>query len=140
MTDPQEWMNNAVRDVIAHYEAGVKGALLLEYRCRANGCLLLHVWQTPNGPEFFAPDHRLSDRYTLARHFERLALTEMEGEGGVWAGRLDDYYPYPWARWVPLTCTHVRVSTFMSTIREDLADRPGRPIPILWPRDTPTHD
>ncbi len=53
------------RDVIAHYEAGVKGSLLAEYRCK-RGCLLLHVWQSPNGPEFFAPGGRVSDHYALA--------------------------------------------------------------------------
>jgi hypothetical protein len=30
--------DSAAREVIEHYEAGAKGALLLEYRCRAKGC------------------------------------------------------------------------------------------------------
>lgn len=60
-----------------------RDSLLAEYRCRAKGCLLLRVWQTPNGPEFVAPAHRLSDRYTLARHLERSALADIAGSASA---------------------------------------------------------
>jgi hypothetical protein len=134
MVDP-----NSASEVIAHYEAGVKHSLLLEYRCREKGCLLLHVWQSPNGPEFLAPGHRLSGRYRFARELEQMAFAEMAGQGGGWIGRLDDY-PIPWAQWVPLTCGHVELTALMSEIRGDLAVHPGRPRPILWPRNTPGHE
>jgi hypothetical protein len=128
MTDPLESANNTRREVIAHHEAGVRGVLLVEYRCRAKGCLLLRVWQTPNGPEFLASGYRLSNRYTLAGR---------EGETWDWGGRLDDY---PATLWVPLMCNHVTERTCVSEIRRDLAGRtPGNPTRILWPPgDTPS--
>jgi hypothetical protein len=107
-------------------------SLLLEYRCRARGCLLLKVWQTPNGPEFAAPGRRLSDRYTFARRLEQAAIGELVGaQDGMWAGRLDDC---PVLMWIPLACDHVTVTIWISAIREHLVGRtPGQPARILWP-------
>jgi integrase len=70
-------------------DPGVKSSLLVEYRCRAKGCLLLLVWQTPDGPEFVAPGHRLSDRYTWIRHLE-LFRHEMNHAPRIEPANIDD--------------------------------------------------
>jgi hypothetical protein len=133
MTDPE----NVRRDVLAHYEASVKGSMLVEYRCRKKGCLLLHVWQTSNGPEFFAPGGRVSDRYALARQFDWLAPDRIApGKTGDRAGRLND--PVIAVRWLWLICEHVMYSIWVRDIRRDFAGRtPGSPVRIFLPRDTP---
>lgn len=54
MTDLPD-LERARREAIAHHNAGVKRATLVEYRCRLRKkCLLLRVWQTPSGPQFYA--------------------------------------------------------------------------------------
>jgi len=109
----------------------MNGCLLLEYRCRAKGCLLLRVWQTPEGPAWQAPGRALSNRGALARDLEQTAL----GVGET--GRLDDCPPL---LWLPLICRHVNESAWLFDIRADLADAtPGRPVRALWPRDIPGH-
>jgi hypothetical protein len=126
MTDPLKRVEVIRHEVIAHHDAGVKGSLLAEYRCRAKGCVLLQVWQTSNGPEFLAPGNRLSPQ-------------NMPRSAGPWdwAGRLDDY---PETLWMPLWCDHVKDHTYASEVRRDCADRtPGRPRRVSWPRDTRDH-
>ncbi|WP_041180491.1 hypothetical protein [Mycobacterium canetti] len=53
------------RETIAHHDAGVKRAALAEYRCRTRKCLLLRVWQTPNGPEFYGRTKHAKAFHTL---------------------------------------------------------------------------
>jgi hypothetical protein len=119
-------------------ERTVTAALLLEYRCRARGCLLLKVWQTPNGPEFFAPGRGLSRRYAWVRRAELDILDDGDGrqqhgeDGGDHVGRLDDLHP--WLSSIPLACGHVHLTAWTWNIREDIAGRkPGQPARILWP-------
>jgi hypothetical protein len=55
---------------------GVKSSLLVEYRCRAKGCLLLRVWQTPDGLQFTAPAHQSVENYSgFARYQTRTNRT-----------------------------------------------------------------
>jgi hypothetical protein len=97
----------------------VNSALLLEYRCRAKGCLLLRVWQTPKGPEYLAPGHRLSRLYRI-------------NETEDWVGRLDDYPEV--LPWLPLACDHVRGLLRVFDIRKEAAGAtPGSPLRVLWP-------
>jgi hypothetical protein len=106
--------------------------LLVEYRCR-HGCLLLHVWQSPMGPTYCQPRPPLSDPYTLGRLLEQAA----QGDIADRAGLLDDCQP---SMWIRLMCNHVAEMAWVSDIRRDLAGRtPGKPAPILWPKDTPSH-
>jgi hypothetical protein len=124
------------RDVFAHYAAGVKGALLAEYRCRKRGCLLLHVWQTPMGPEFFAPGGRVSDRYELAHQFDWPGLgRQVSDKSGDRAHRLND--PVIAQKWLWLLCDHVKEAVWVRDIRRELTSQPGKPTKILLPRDTP---
>jgi hypothetical protein len=135
MTDPRE---DSVREVLAHYEAGVKGALLVEYRCRQRRCPLLHVWQTPNGPEFFAPGCRVSDRWASAPQLDWLALDRTPDRTGDRAGRLND--PVITSHWLLLMCQHVMELIWVRDIRRDFASRtPGRPALVVLPRDTRGH-
>jgi hypothetical protein len=144
MTD----LERARSEAIAHHKAGVKGSLLVEYRCRVRKCLLLRVWETPNGPEFFARDRQSDGIYSLLNSYDLIddpgrrvppggvgPPARGVGPGQVFAGRLDDH---PETKWVPLWCDHVRESALISAIRRDIKGRtPGRPKTVLVPIDTP---
>ena len=120
-------------EVLAHYAAGVRGALLAEYRC-TSGCLLLHVWQAPMGPEFFAPGARVSDHYELARQFDWPGPgRNVSDKSGNRAHRLNDPVIAP--KWLWLLCDHVNQAVFVRDIQRELASQPGRPTRILLPRD-----
>ena len=132
MTDWEDIHN----EVLTHYAAGVKTALLAEYRCRARGCLLLHVWQTPMGPEFFAPGGRVSDRYEAAQQFDWPGRgREASDKSGTRAHRLND--PVIGPKWLWLLCDHVKQHVFVRDIRQELASQPGKPTRIFLPQDTP---
>ena len=103
-------------------DPGVKSSLLVEYRCRAKGCLLLRVWQTPHGPEFVAPGRQLSSRYALARTMVRINITGGEMFRN-WAGRLDDWPELP----LLLMCEHVIETARAYDIRRDLEEAGGDP-------------
>lgn len=129
-------------DAIAHHRAGVKGALLVEYRCRVKKCLLLQVWQTPTGPEFFARCQRRAGDglWLMVASGERIDFSSRDsaavGIPKIWAGRLDDHPP---TRWVPVMCNHHRGGVEVSAIRRDISDGiPGSPGTMLLPLDTPT--
>lgn len=126
------------REAITHHKAGVKRAALIEYRCRLRKkCLLLRVWQTPSGLEFYAPC-----RHTSGLYLSFQSLIDVRGDSrrfgipDVWAGRLDDHLP---DQWVPLVCDHHRGGTLVSDIRQNIAGRtPGDPLVVLVPgADTP---
>lgn len=126
-------------EALAHHRAGVKGALLVEYRCRTKGCLLLHVWQTPKGLEFFAPAARISDRFTSAGQWHWLGFNrDGEKKTGDRAGSLDEVSASLQAGgWLWLLCEHVKESMWVSDIRRDAANRdPGHPAEIFLPRTT----
>jgi hypothetical protein len=116
----------------------VSGSLLVVYRCRPKGCLLLRVSQTPDGPQFYAPAHRLSDRYTRIRDLETEVMSGrnyIEILGPPRApirGRLDESAPPG----LQLMCNHVNEWASTTNIRRDI-DRatPGRATRVLWPRD-----
>lgn len=127
----------AWREAVAHYKAGVKDSLLAEYRCRKKGCLLLHVWQSPNGPEFFAPAAEISDQYTTAGQLDWPAFNRFgPDKTGDRAGRLDD--PVIARQWLWLMCDHLVGPIWTSDLRRDVEGRaPGKPVRINLPRDTP---
>ena len=126
-------------EALAHHRAGVKGALLVEYRCCTKGCLLLHVWQTPKGLEFFAPAARISDQFITAGQWHWLGFNrEGEKKTGDRAGSLDEVSAGLQAGgWLWLLCEHVKESMWVSDIRRDAANRhPGQPAAIFLPRTT----
>ncbi|RFZ48233.1 hypothetical protein [Mycobacterium marinum] len=121
-------------EAMAHHKAGVRGALLAQYRC-SEGCLLMDVWQTPLGAEFFASVRRTDGFYMMIESAGRIGFSSRSPkEVGIpndyWAGRLDDHQPH---QWVPLICKHTRGGAGVSTIRRDITGRtPGKPARILW--------
>jgi len=127
----------AWHDATAHYELGVKGSMLAEYRCREKNCLLLHVWQTPSGPEFFAPAARVSGRFTNAGQFDWPTFNRIgPNKTGDKAGSLDD--PLIARQWLWLLCDHFKEAVWTRDIRQDFEGRkPGNPVKVLLPRDTP---
>lgn len=128
-------------EAVAHHEAGVKGALLAEYRCRKRGCLLLHVWQAPKGLEFFAPAARISDQFISAGQWHWLGFNrEDEKKTGDRAGSLEEVSAVlQEGGWLWLLCEHVQESVWVSEIRRDAGGgHPGQPAAIFMPRsDTP---
>lgn len=96
-----------------------RATLLVEYRCRAKGCLLLAVWQTPNGPEWSTPRPSSFDEWgrITGRYTEGLEAT----------GRLADL---PWS--VLLKCQHTYDEVFGDVVRAEAASRtPGKPGPPI---------
>lgn len=125
-------------DAIEHYRAGVKGALLAEYRCRTKGCLLLHMWQAPNGIEFFAPAARVSEQYTSAGQLHWLGFNrDVDDKTGDRAGRIDDVAELQAGGWLWLLCDHVKEAVWVRDIRRDIASaEPGKPTRVFLPRPT----
>lgn len=123
-------------EAVAHYRAGVKGALLAEYRCRTKGCLLLHIWQAPNGIEFFAPAARVSNRYTSAGQWHWLGFNRGgDNKTGDRAGQLDDVARLQAGGWLWLLCEHVKEAVWLRDIRQDISDsQPGNPVKVFLPR------
>jgi hypothetical protein len=125
-------------EAVAHHRAGVKDVLLVEYRCRTKGCLLLHVWQAPKGLEFFAPAARVSDRFTSAGQWHWLGFNrDGQKKTGDRAGSLDEVARLQAGGWLWLLCEHVNKSMWVHDIRRDAAGRdPGQPAEIFIPRPT----
>jgi hypothetical protein len=133
MSLEQEW-----REAVARHQVGVKNVMLAEYRCRKKGCLMLRIWQTPNGPEFFAPPAGLPDWYATAGqlHWPNFDQNDPGGKTGPRAGLLSN--PTFDGLWLWLLCDHLRGVLWTSDIRRDFEGRtPGKPVRINLPRDTP---
>ena len=100
----------------------MSGSLLVEYRCRTKGCLLLRVSQTPDGLEYYAPGHRLSDRYTRIRDLETEIMSGREyieilrPPRAPVRGRLDESAPPG----LQLMCNHVNEWALTTDIRRDI--------------------
>lgn len=123
-------------EAVAHYQAGVKDSLLAEYRCRAKGCLLLRIWQSPNGPEFFAPSARVSDQNTSAGQWHWLGFNRTDpNKTGDRAGHLDSLASLQRGGWLWLLCDHVKEAVWVRDIRQDIAGQtPGKPTRVVLPR------
>ena len=143
MTDPlamyQAMDNNALRQV-----------LLAEYRCRTKKqepCLLLHVWQAPQGRFWYTPRYKLSARLTKSDTAES-AREKRTDDGGRWlprAGSLDDLLEffanesetetgelvvtsYSDEGGLPVTCKHFRSTVGVAALAEAAATVPGQPV------------
>ena len=76
----------------ASYEAMTptarKQVLLAEYRCRTKKrCLLLHVWQTPQGRCYYHPRYDLSPEVNQATSVEAARKKRTSDGGGKWLPR-----------------------------------------------------
>ena len=118
----------------------MSGSLLVVYRCRTKGCLLLQVSQTPDGLEYDAPGHRLSDHYTRIRDLEtggREYDEILSPPRPPIRGRLDESAPPG----LQLLCNHVNEWASTTDVRRDMQGAtPGRPVRVLWPRDKSSRD
>lgn len=132
-------LQSSWNEAVAHHQAGVKDVLLVEYRCRKKGCLLLHVWQAPKGLEFFAPAARVSDQFVSAGQWHWLGYNrEDEKKTGDRAGRLDEVAArLQSGGWLWLMCEHVKESMWVRDIRQDAASgQLGQPTTGFFPRAT----
>ncbi len=139
-------------DPLAMYQAmdakARRQVLLAEYRCHAKrGCLLLHVWQTPQGRFWYTPRYKLSPRLTESDTTES-AREKRTDDGGRWlprAGSLDgllDFFAnesetdsgevvvtsYSDEGGLPVTCKHVRSTVAVAELAEAAAAVPGQPL------------
>lgn len=121
-------------DLVAAYERDadrVRGAAVVEYRCKRRGCLLMHVWQAPAGLTYYQPPYKLSPRRNDAE--SNAAGRERNTVDGQrhWrarAGKLDDLRGWGPQAGLSLQCDHVRL-TLPSTEVLAMADEatPGKP-------------
>lgn len=125
-------------EAVNHYRAGVRDSMLAEYRCKAKGCLLLRVWNSPNGEEFFAPAARVSDRFVSAGQLHWLGFNRSDSnKTGDRAGRLSDVAALDLGGWLWLLCAHVKEPLWLSDFRRDCAHaEPGKPARAFVPRVT----
>ncbi len=108
--------------------AALRSVLLVEYRC-ARGCLLLHVFASPDGPRYYRPALRVSERMQF-----RTGMAEV-GRVPESAGLLDDLESAQWV-WgdaqnsVLLGCPHcIGVHFPAATVKADAAAAtPGSPV------------
>lgn len=125
----------AWREAMRHHAAGVVDCLLVEYRCRTKGCLLLRVWQAPRGIEFYAPSVRVSNQKVMAKQWHWLGFNRAnERQTGDRAGRLDDLAKLQYGGFLWLLCHHVTQAEWVADIRRDCSGRaPGDAANIFLP-------
>ncbi len=63
----------------------VKQQSLLEYRCRRGGCLLVHVFQTPDGPACYMPPFTYSPDRNADTHPEARDRLTSDSQRRRWA-------------------------------------------------------
>lgn len=117
--------------------------LLAEYRC-GKRCLLLHIWSTPDGRNYYQPPYRLSPEVAEAETVESARLKRTLDGYRKWqdrAGSFDELIDAaegltPGTIGLTLTCDHIREIISVESIATDVAPaRPGVPAKILLPRN-----
>jgi hypothetical protein len=121
--------------------------LLVEYRC-AKGCLLLHVWNTPEGAVYYRPAVHISE--SMSRRTGCAEVGRIPELGGVVA----DFEESEWiwisdeqertgagANWLLIGCRHCVGMRFRAaTIKADVgAAGPGNPVRVgdFWASPNP---
>lgn len=116
--------------------------LLAEYRCRER-CLLLHIWQTPQGRNYYQPPYRLSPTVTDSETVESARAKRTVDGSRRWrerAGSLDELIDFadglePKSVGLTVTCDHVRETVAAEELADTVAHAtPGRPAKVLLPR------
>jgi len=117
------------------YEAkALRRVLLLDYRC-PQGCLLLHVWQSPDGRMFYLPRHQLSTSKNTAETHELARQHRTEDGDRKWparGGNFDDLLDFTRADpdvGLLLNCRHLRRSVTVARVDADTSNTPGRSKP-----------
>jgi hypothetical protein len=127
-------------EALAKYQAMTKpelrSVLVLEYRCGHDrpGCLLLHVWNTPQGRLYYLPRYRLSPKTATTEVAEsaRRKRTEdgfrvLRSRAGSFDEILADYACEPDSG-LPMNCEHLRnVNVMFERLAADAEQgQPGR--------------
>jgi hypothetical protein len=88
--------------------------LLAEYSCRTRGCLLLHVWNTPQGRCYYQPRYALSPEVNKAESVEAARQKRTSDGNHKWMARwgsLDELLEFCGEEpdlGIDLNCDHVR--------------------------------
>lgn len=121
--------------IIAEYESSsgdvTRGNAVVEYRCARRGCLLLHVWRTPDGLKYYQPGYKLSaalnERDSNAAGRARNTIDgdrRWRSRGGV----LDDLQGWGADVGIPLQCDHLNsVAPSDEVLAQAEAATPGSP-------------
>jgi hypothetical protein len=115
----------------------LKYGLLLELRCSHGnpGCLLLHIWQSPQGRFFYRRRYTLSQSRSEAETSEAARISRTEDGDRKWPARGGDldrelrfFGHKPSTPWLEVQCKHHRRLLSNADI-ETLLDgaKPGRP-------------
>jgi hypothetical protein len=116
-------------------KASLRSVLLVEYRC-PKGCLLLHVWNTPDGRLYYQPRYQLSQSKAETDTVESARMKRTEDGFRVWKSRggdfdeLIDFFEFdPEQGGLSMNCDHVREAVVLSgqLAAHARAATPGRP-------------
>lgn len=122
--------------IAAAYESAsaerLRPTLLVEYRCRGQGCLLWRVWRSPRGMCFYLPGYKLSSARTDAETVETArakrtsdGYRKWRGRGGL-LDRLRDWPPEVVG--MLFQCDHTKVHRRADQLIADAeAATPGKP-------------
>ena len=117
-----------------HEATALKRVLLLDYRC-PQGCLLLHVWQSPHGRLFYLRRYQLSRGKNTAETAEAAREHRTEDGDRKWparGGNFDDLLDFTRADpdvGLLLNCRHVRRLITAEQAAADMSNTPGRTKP-----------
>lgn len=111
---------------LAYYQAlkkarRLKDVLMAEYRC-SDGCLLLHLFQTPAGTAFYAPRYRLSPGVNAESSNESGRAANTEDGERKWKAHANLVSA---AANFPLNCDHVLNHVIDMPA---LSNTPGNPV------------
>ncbi|CUR54664.1 hypothetical protein NOCA2210014 [metagenome] len=121
--------------VLSAYEAydkkQLRRLLLAEWRC-ARGCLLIHVWQSPQGPLFYLPRYKQSrERNTERSVPSARAKNTLDGDR-IWkprAGELVALEEFGATVGMDIQCDHLDPQVFTGAeLLGLISDTPGRPL------------
>lgn len=121
----------------------LRQVLLVEYRCYAGaGCLLLHIWQSPQGILFYKQGAKLSSTRNAAMSNEsgrRRNTVDGDRDWRGYGGVLDDLRSWAdTAVGLPLQCAHVDTyAPAAAVLRDTDQSRPGNPTKRRWRGVTP---
>jgi hypothetical protein len=112
----------------------LRNVLLLDYRC-PKGCLLLHVWDTPNARLYYPPRYQLSRATADAETVESARRKRTEDGERKWpahGGSLDYLLEFfadePDSGGLPLNCHHLRRTAYCTELAADMRQaRRGSP-------------
>jgi hypothetical protein len=127
--------NDALDDYKAMTAKERRQVLLIEYRCKTKGCLLLHAWQQPEGRFWYLPGYDLSPEVVESETAESARQKRTVDGYRKWIERaasldhlLDFFSEAPDTGGLSLTCDHVRQVITTTELATDLeGTRPGTP-------------